>query len=125
MLLKIPTLIMMLVIFWVRFGKIEKKYLYIIKSKYRHKFKSKGFRKTGFRIRKEKVLYTHKKLLRTVLLILCFGEFYLNLRHTPLAQVQLSNWNIAYTNEQLAKIKSGNNYKAYKELDQHFKKCDK
>ncbi len=63
---------------------------------------------------KRKVLYTHKKLLRTVLLILCLGDFCLNLRHTPIAQVQLSNWNIAYTFEQLAKIKLDNNYKAYK-----------
>ena len=74
---------------------------------------------------KRKVLYTHKKLLRTVLLILCLGDFYLNLRHTPIAQVQLSNWNIAYTYEQLAKDKLDNNYKTYKELDQYFKKCVK
>ncbi len=87
------------------FGKLNKKCFDIIKSKYRHKFNSRGFRKTGFRIRKRKVLYTHKKLLRTVLLILCLGDFYLNLRRTSIAQVQLSNWNIAYTYEQIAKIK--------------------
>ena len=113
---------MWVVTFLVSFGKIKKKYFDIIKSTYRHKFNSKGFRKTGFRIRKRKVLYTHKKLLRTVLLILCLGVLHLNLRHTPLAQAQLNNWNIAYTYKQLAKIKLDNNYKAYNELDQHFKK---
>jgi hypothetical protein len=87
-------------------GELNKKYFDIIKSTYKHKFNSKGFRKTGFRIKKRKVLYTYKKPLRTVVLILCFGDIYLNLRHTPLAlaQVQLSNWNIAYKYEQLAKI---------------------
>jgi hypothetical protein len=79
----------------------------------------------GFRIRKRKELYTHKKTLRTVLLIICLGDFYLNLRHTLLTQLQIINWNIAYTYEQIAKIKLGNNYKAYKELDQYFKKCVK
>ncbi len=79
---------MMLVNVLVSFGKINKKYFDIIKSTYRHKFNSKGFSKTGFRIRKRKVLYMHRKLLRIVLLILCLGDFYLNLRHTPLAQVQ-------------------------------------
>jgi hypothetical protein len=81
--------------------------------------------KTGFKIRKRKVLYTHRKLLRTVLLIICLADFYLNLRHTPRAQVQHSNWNIAYTFEQLAKIKSDSTYKACKEIAQHFKKCVK
>jgi hypothetical protein len=64
----------MLVTFLVRFGKINKKYFDIIKSTYRHKFNSKGFRKTGFRKRKRKVLYAHRKLLRTVLLFLCLGD---------------------------------------------------
>jgi hypothetical protein len=113
---------MLVIIFWVNFGKINKKYFYIIKSTYRHKFNIKGFRKTGFRTRIVKVLYTHKKFLRTVLLILCLEDFYLNLRHTPLAQAQLNNWNIAHTCKQLAKIKLDITHIPYNELDQHFKK---
>jgi 7-cyano-7-deazaguanine synthase in queuosine biosynthesis len=71
------------------------------------------------------VLYTHKKFLRTVLLIVCLGDFYLNLIHTPLAQAQLNNWNKAHTCKQRAKIKLDNTYKAYSESDQQCKKCIK
>ena len=84
-------------IFLVNTGKINKKYFDIIKSLYMHKFKSKRFKRTRFRIRKRKVLHTHRKILRTVLLIVCMGDFYLNLRQAPLVQVQPSNWSIAYT----------------------------
>ena len=71
------------------------------------------------------MLHTHSQLLKTVLLILCIGDFYLNLRHVPLAPVQISNWNIAFTYEQLEKIKSDNTKRVYREIAQHFKKCVK
>ena len=73
--------------FLINIGKINKKYFDSINSLYMHKFNSKGFKKTRFRIRKQKVLHTHRKILRTVLLIVCMGDFYLNLRHAPLVQV--------------------------------------
>jgi hypothetical protein len=112
--------VILLIIFWVNYKKINKIYFNILKSKYRLKFSSKRFR-----ARKAKVLYTHKKLLRTVLLILFLGDCYLNLKHTSIVQLQLSNWNIAYTHVQLAKTNLDKNYKTYNELDQYFKKCVK
>jgi hypothetical protein len=48
--------VMLLIIFWVNFRKVNKKYFDIIKSTYRHKFSSKRSRNTGFRARKAKVL---------------------------------------------------------------------
>ena len=48
------------------------------------------------------------------------GDFYLNLRHAPLVQVQHSNWSIAYTNDQLVKIKSSNGYNPGTPVFTHF-----
>ena len=53
------------------------------------------------------------------------GDFCLNLRHAPIVQMQHSNWSIAYTYDQLVKIKLGKVYKVYREIAQHFKKCVK
>jgi hypothetical protein len=54
MVFKFSSLIMLLLIFWARYGKINKKYLDISKSTYRQKVNNKGCRKLGFGIKKEK-----------------------------------------------------------------------
>ena len=50
-------------------------------------------------IRKKKLLYIHRQILKTGLFIICISEVTFNLRKFPIYQVQYSNWNISYAYE--------------------------
>jgi hypothetical protein len=82
----VRAMAMSYVIFLVSGGKVKikinitnKNFFDIIKSTYKDEFNSRGIRKTGLRIKKRKVVLAHQKLMRTILLIICLGDFLLNL----------------------------------------------